>query len=78
MLAPVGPDSIAHLHRLAAFNRRSPRPTSWAWEVHASPDFFDCMLRDCPGNVVVLSGRNRGKIGRILASIEAGLNVLGG
>ncbi len=76
IFAPVGPDLIAHLHRLAAFNRRSPRPTSWAWEVHASPDFFDRMLRDRPGNVVVLSGRNRGKIGRILALIEAGLNVL--
>jgi predicted dehydrogenase len=34
------------------------------------------MLREKPGNVVVLSGRNRGKIDRILASVEAGLNVL--
>jgi predicted dehydrogenase len=76
IFAPVGPDLVAHLHRLAAFNRRSPRPTSWAWEVHAAPDFFARMLRDRPGNVVVLSGRNRDKIGRILASIEAGLHVL--
>ena len=34
------------------------------------------MLRDRPGNVVVLSGRNRGKIDYILASLQAGLNVL--
>ena len=34
------------------------------------------MLREKPGNVVVLSGRNRGKIDRILAAVEAGLNVL--
>jgi predicted dehydrogenase len=34
------------------------------------------MLREKPGNVVVISGRNRGKIDRILASVEAGLNVL--
>ena len=34
------------------------------------------MLRERPGNVVVLSGRNRGKIDRIAASVGAGLNVL--
>ena len=34
------------------------------------------MLREKPGNVVVLSGRNRGKIDSVLASVEAGLNVL--
>ena len=34
------------------------------------------MLREKPGTVVVLSGRNRGKMDRILASVEAGLNVL--
>ena len=45
-------------------------------EIHASPDFFERMLREHPGNVVVLSGRNRGKIDRIVASVNAGLNVL--
>ena len=35
------------------------------------------MLREHPGNVVVLSGRNRGKMDRIAASVSAGLNVLG-
>ena len=34
------------------------------------------MLRERPGNVVVLSGRNRGKIDRIVASVRGGLNVL--
>jgi predicted dehydrogenase len=34
------------------------------------------MLRERPGNVVVLSGRNRGKIDRILAAVESGLHVL--
>jgi predicted dehydrogenase len=33
------------------------------------------MLRDRPGNVVVFTGRNRGKIDRILATLSAGLNV---
>jgi predicted dehydrogenase len=76
IFAPVGPDLVAHLHRLAAFNRRPARPTSWTWEVHAAPDFLERMLRERPGNVVVLSGRNRDKIDRILASVRAGLHVL--
>jgi predicted dehydrogenase len=74
--APLGPDLLAHLGRVTAYNQRAERPTSWRLEVHADPDFVARMLREKPGNVVVLSGRNRGKIDRILASVEAGLNVL--
>jgi predicted dehydrogenase len=74
--APLGPDLLGHLGRVSAFNRRAERPTAWRLEIHAGPDFLERMLRETPGNVVVLSGRNRGKIDRILASVEAGLNVL--
>jgi predicted dehydrogenase len=76
VFAPVGPDLVGHLSRITAFNARHERPTSWEWEVHAGPDFFERMLRERPGNVVVLSGRNRVKIDQIVASVEAGLNVL--
>jgi predicted dehydrogenase len=74
--APLGSDLTEHLNRVAAFNRRSERPTTWTVEVHAGPDFFQRMLREHPGNVVVFSGRNRGKIGQIVASVKAGLHVL--
>ena len=74
--APLGADLIEHLKRVSSFNRRAERPTRWLTEVHASPDFFERMLRERPGNVVVLSGRNRGKIDRIGASVNAGLHVL--
>ena len=74
--APVGPDLTEHLNRIVAFNRRSEQPTRWALEVHASPDFFQRMLHEHPGNVVILSGRNRGKIAQIVASVNAGLHVL--
>jgi predicted dehydrogenase len=74
--APLGPDLLLHLGRVTAFNTRADRPTRWQLEVHAGPDYEQRMLRDKPGNVVVISGRNRGKIDRILASVEAGLNVL--
>ena len=70
VFAPLGPDLLEHLDRIAAFNRRADRPTAWELEVHASPDYFERMLREHPGNVVVLSGRNRGKIDRIAASVE--------
>ena len=74
--APLGPDLLAHLGRVASFNARAENPTSWRLEVHTGEDFLERMLRERPGNVVVLSGRNRGKMDRILASVEAGLNVL--
>lgn len=76
IFAPVGADVVAHLHRLAAFNRRAERPTAWTWEVHAGPDGLDRMLRERPGTVVVLSGRNRAKIDQIVAAVGGGLHVL--
>lgn len=74
--APLGPDLIGHLNRVSAFNRRAQAPTTWQVEVHTSPDYFERMLKGRPGNVVVISGRNHGKIDRIAASVGAGLNVL--
>ena len=72
----IGNDLYEHLKRIDGFNRRAERPTTWDTELHASPDCFERMLRERPGNVVVLSGRNRGKIDRVLASVKAGLHVL--
>lgn len=74
--APMGPDVIDYLNRIALFNTRKESPTSWKIELHAGPDFFDRMLREHPGNIVILTGRNRPKIERIEASIDAGLHVL--
>lgn len=74
--APLGPDVLEYLNRVAQFNARGEHPTAWEIELHTGPDFFERMLRERPGNVVVLTGRNRPKIERIRASVEAGLNVL--
>ena len=74
--APLGPELVDYVNRVALFNTRSENPTAWELEVHARPDFLERMLADRPGNVVVMSGRNRGKIDRILASLEAGMHVL--
>ncbi len=74
--APLGPDLLAHLNRIAQFNARKENPTNWELEIYVGPDFLERMVKDRRGNVVVLSGRNRGKIDRILASIDAGFHVL--
>ena len=74
--APLGLDLLAHLSRIEQFNSRADHPTSWELDVHCSPRSLDEMLSARPGNVVVLSGRNRGKIDKIKASLDAGLNVL--
>lgn len=74
--APLGFDLTEHLNRIARFNLRPEKPTAWELEVHTGEDSLARMLRERPGNVVVISGRNRGKIDRIKASVDAGLNVL--
>jgi predicted dehydrogenase len=74
--APLGPDLLDHLKRIEQFNTRADKPTKWELDVHTSPDFPERMLAERPGNVVVISGRNRGKINLIKASLNAGLNVL--
>jgi predicted dehydrogenase len=74
--APEGPDYIQHLGRIKSYNSRAADPTSWNEIVYTGPDFFDKMLEQRPGNVVVLSGNNRKKAEYISRSINAGLNVL--
>lgn len=74
--APITPDVVDYLNRIALFNTRKENPTAWRIELHAGPDFFERMLREHPGNVVILTGRNRPKMDRIESSIGAGLNVL--
>src|SRR5262249_16798023 len=69
-------DLIEHLKRIAGYNTRKENPTRWELEVHTSDDYFARMLREKPGNVVVIAGRNQGKIDRIKTSVENGLNAL--
>jgi len=74
--APLAPDLLAHLSRIAAFNTRAASPTAWELEIHAGPDSEARLLKERPGNVVVLSGKNDRKMARIHAAVNAGLNVL--
>jgi predicted dehydrogenase len=74
--APECPDCQQHLAKIAVYNSRTADPTSWKEIVYNGPDFFEKMLAEKQGNVVVLSGNNRKKTEYISKSINAGLNVL--
>ncbi len=74
--APEGPDLDGHIARIEGFNKRADDPTSWKLDVYRGNDFFEKMLADKAGNVVVTSGNNAIKAEYILKSVEAGLNVL--
>lgn len=74
--APLDADLLAHLARVAAFNARPDDPTAWELDVRAGPDYLARFLREQPGNTVVLSGRNRPKVGLIRAAVGQNLRVL--
>src|SRR5258708_1816776 len=74
--APLGADLLDYLARIARFNRRTERPTRWAMAIHAGPDFLERLAHERPGNIALISGRNRGKIDLIEAALAAGLHVL--
>lgn len=74
--APEGPDVQQHLDRIASYNTRAADPTAWNEIVYKGPDFFEKMIAEKVGNVVVLSGNNKKKAEYITNSIAAGLNVL--
>jgi hypothetical protein len=74
--APEGPDYKQHLNRITSYNSRQADPTKWNEIVYTGDDFFEKMLSEKAGNVVVLSGNNKKKAEYITKSINAGLNVL--
>ena len=74
--APAGSDVQDHLNRIKGFNARAENPTNWIEEVYAGPNFFEKMIQDKPGNIMVVSGNNAKKTEYIKETIEAGINVL--
>jgi len=74
--APEGNDLKMHMDRINGFNTRADAPTKWESDVYTGPDFFEKMLKDKAGNVVILAGNNARKTDYILKSVQAGYNVL--
>ncbi len=74
--APDGDDLNEHLKKIETYNTRAENPTHWKEEVHRGSDFFEKMIADKKGNVMVTAGNNRKKTEYIKGAIDAGINVL--
>jgi predicted dehydrogenase len=74
--APAGPDLQLHLDRIKAYNSRAENPTHWNEQVYTGTDFFEKMLQEKKGNIVVLAGNNQKKTEYIQKCIDEGLHVL--
>jgi len=73
--APSGLDLDMHLSRIDNYNSRQDKPTHWYEHVYTGPDFFDHMINEKKGNLVILSGNNKIKPDYILKALEAGMHV---
>jgi hypothetical protein len=56
--APEGNDLKLHMDRINGYNSRAEDPTQWKEVVYSGNDFFEKMIAEKKGNVVVLSGNN--------------------
>lgn len=74
--APDKSDVKDHMHRIDNFNSREENPTHWELIPYKADDYFEKMIAQKPGNVVILSGSNLKKSDYILESVKNGLNVL--
>jgi predicted dehydrogenase len=74
--APEGNELKAHLALIDGYNTRAENPTSWKEIVYTGPDFYEKMIAEKGGNVLVLAGNNAKKTDYILGAVKNGLNVL--
>ncbi len=75
--APKGEDVQQHLDKVNAYNHRAADPTHWNEIVYLGDDFFNKMIAEKRGNVIVMAGNNQKKTEYIKRSVDAGFNVLG-
>ena len=73
---PGGREVAEFLALLEAFNGRSARPTRWRAVVRAGPEPLAHLLRERPGDVVILAGRNDRKMALVRRLHDAGVHVL--
>jgi predicted dehydrogenase len=74
--APEGPDLKTHLGLIEKYNSRPKDPTSWKENVYTGRNYFEKMLQEKAGGVVVIAGNNLKKMEYIKKSVAAGMNVL--
>jgi predicted dehydrogenase len=74
--APSGQDLQDYLNRIESYNTRTQNPTHWQEKVYKGNDFFEKMIAEKKGNVLIIAGNNRKKTEYILKIAEAGINIL--
>ncbi|MDP1815797.1 MAG: putative oxidoreductase C-terminal domain-containing protein [Leadbetterella sp.] len=74
--APAGEDLNQHLQRINSYNTRKEAPTSWKTSTYTGSDYFEKMISEKKGDIVVMAGNNATKTDAILKSVESGMNVL--
>jgi predicted dehydrogenase len=74
--APGGREVAEFLALVEAFNGRSARPTRWRAVVRGGPEPLARLLRERPGDVVILAGRNDRKMALVRRLHDAGVHVL--
>lgn len=74
--APEGKEVDDHLALIEGFNTRDEAPTRWEQQVYLGADGLERMLREKPGNVMVVAGNNARKIEYIRQAVDHGINVL--
>lgn len=75
--ANAGPDVDAFIELVESFNARVQDPTHWKLNVYRGPDHLERLLRERPGDVVIVAGKNDTKLGNIARLHAVGLFVLG-
>ncbi len=73
--AEKGNDLQLHLDRIKGYNSRADQPTKWNEVVYEGKDFFQKMINERKGNVVVLAGNNQLKTSYILNAVQNGFHV---
>jgi predicted dehydrogenase len=76
LYARPGPERDAFVALVRSFNARDDQPTDWKVRVHDSADPERALVEDRRGNIVILAGRTRPKLGAIARLHAAGLHVL--
>jgi len=73
--APEGPELTDFLSRIDGYLNRLENPASWELKSYTGTDFFNRMLEEKPGNVLILAGNNQRKTEYIGKAIEKGIHV---
>lgn len=75
VFAPEGKELEDYLQRINGYNKRLENPTAWQLEVWRGEESLAEMIRQKPGQVMVVAGKNNRKIDYILSALQAGLHV---